>query len=68
MPTLKEYRVRKCLTQTQVAHELGYKGKSGYCLLEQGKVKMRLDVAFRLKKILGLTKKEFEDLIYNLNV
>lgn len=61
--SLKEYRKSLGLTQEAVAKKLGYSGKSGYCHLEQGNVKMTVQVAIKLKKILKLNKKEFEELI-----
>ena len=68
MPTLKEYREKKGLTQEEVAKAMGYSGKSGYWHLEQGDVRMTTSAALKLKKILKLSKKEFEDLIYNQKV
>lgn len=39
MKTLKELREERGLTQQDMANKLGYSGKSGYSMLENGDVK-----------------------------
>lgn len=55
---LKEIRKAKGLTQEQMAKLLGYKDKSGYCQLENGDIKMTLEKAIKISKILGTDMKE----------
>lgn len=55
---LKELRKAKGFTQEQMAKLLGYKDKSGYCQLENGDVKMTLEKAIKISKILGADIKE----------
>lgn len=50
---LKLFRIRKGLTQEDMAKKLGYKGKSGYCQLENGAVKMTLEMAEKIAEILN---------------
>lgn len=55
---LKELRKAKGFTQEQMAKLLGYKDKSGYCQLENGDIKMTLEKAIKISKILGADIKE----------
>ncbi len=50
---LKELRKLKGLTQNDMAQKLGYKGKSSYCMLENGQVRMTIDTAKKIADILG---------------
>lgn len=49
---LKRLRLEKGYTQQDMAEKLGYSGKSGYCLLENGAVKMTLEKARQISEIL----------------
>lgn len=49
---LKKLRTEKGFTQQDMAKKLGYSGKSGYCLLENGVVKMTIDKAKKIAEIL----------------
>lgn len=49
---LKKLRKLKKLTQGEMAQKLGYKGKSGYCMLENGQIRMTLDNAKKIAEIL----------------
>lgn len=49
---LKKLRLEKGYTQHDMAKKLGYSGKSGYCLLENGAVKMTLEKAKQIAEIL----------------
>lgn len=52
--TLKNIRKSKGLTQEQMANILGYKHKSGYCMLENGLVNMTIEKAKILVKHLNI--------------
>lgn len=55
---LKEIRVKKGVTQEEMAKCLGYKSKSAYCNLELGVTKVNTDVANEIAARLGMTQKE----------
>ena len=52
LENLKKLRKSKGITQAEMAEMLGYKGKSSYCMLENGRVRMQLDTARRIAEIL----------------
>jgi len=56
---LKELRLNKGYTQEYMAKKLGYKGKSGYCMLENGLVKMTFHKAKLIAEILQIDPKVF---------
>lgn len=62
---LKQIRKSKGFTQAKMAELLGYNGKSGYCQLENGTVKMTLDKARKIAEILG---KDVESIFFNNKV
>ena len=51
---LKELRTARGFTQAEMAKRLGYKGKSGYCMLENGQVRMTLAMAQKIAEVLGV--------------
>ena len=51
---LKELRLSKGFTQEDMAKLLGYRGKSGYSQLESGIVKMTIEKALAISKILNV--------------
>lgn len=51
---LKELRLNKGYTQEYMAQKLGYSSKSGYCMLENGLVKMTFDKAKLIAEILQI--------------
>lgn len=55
---LKELRQSKGITQEEMASKLGYKGKSGYCQLENGTVRMPLTQAKKIAEILNINMEE----------
>lgn len=55
-------------TQEKMAKLLGYKSKGSYCLIENGKVKITLDIAKSIKNILQLTNKEFNTIFFTEEV
>lgn len=48
---LKELRIQNGKTQEEVARVLGYKGKSGYSMLENGKVELTIQKAKKLASL-----------------
>ncbi|SNT06234.1 DNA-binding transcriptional regulator, XRE-family HTH domain [Anaerovirgula multivorans] len=50
---LKTLRVKKGLTQKEMAIKLGYKYTSGYNQLEKGKRKIDIETAQKISMILG---------------
>ena len=62
---LRKARESKGLTQEEMAKLLGYKGKSAYCHLEKGNVKITLPVAEKISEILDI---DVMDLFFNKRV
>ena len=56
---LKTIREDKGYTQEYMAKQLGYSGKSGYCLLENGAVKLSVERAIKIAKILEVDPNVF---------
>lgn len=50
---LKNARLEKGYTQEEMAALLGYKSKSGYCMIERGVNQPPLRIALRISEILG---------------
>lgn len=57
---IRTLRKQACLTQADVARELGYKSCVGYHYIESGRCKLRADQLVVLARILGVS---VEDLI-----
>lgn len=58
---LKQERESQGLTQKYMAEQLGYKDRSSYCLIENGKCSVDIEVANRIAHILNLSEhKTFE--------
>lgn len=55
---LRSIRKAKKITQEQMAKELGYSSKTGYCELENGHVKMTVEQLIIIKNVLSLTDEE----------
>ena len=53
---LKSERMRRGITQEQMAKCLGFKGRSNYCLMEKGKISISVDAANKIARYLGLSK------------
>lgn len=51
-------------TQQQMAVLLGYKDKSSYCLIENGKAPIYLENAKKIKQILQLNNKDFNKIFF----
>lgn len=56
---LRELRREAGLTQEAMAEQMGYKGKSSYCLLENGTVKCTVEQAKKIKQVLDLSLVQF---------
>jgi putative transcriptional regulator len=50
---LKTARLEKGYTQEQMAEFLGYKSKSGYCMIERGTNQPPLRIALKISELLG---------------
>jgi putative transcriptional regulator len=61
---LKEIRKAKGFTQEQMAKMLGYKDRSGYWYLENGRVAMTLEKAVKISEILNIDIKEIFSALY----
>ena len=56
---LKKLRIQNGLTQNDVAKALGYKSKSGYSMLENGKVDITISKVKILSKLYNVDPKIF---------
>lgn len=56
---LKELREEHGYTQEEMAILLGYSSRSGYCMLENGKVKLTLSKIKKLAEIFNVDIKYF---------
>ncbi|KJS85146.1 MAG: hypothetical protein JM58_09215 [Peptococcaceae bacterium BICA1-8] len=56
---LKKARIEKGYTMEDMAKMLGYKGKSGYWQLENGNIKVTIDIALKLAEMLDLNIEQF---------
>ncbi|MBD7912021.1 MULTISPECIES: helix-turn-helix transcriptional regulator [Clostridium] len=56
---LKKLRLRNGYTIAEIAKLLGYKSKSGYWALENGKVELTMSKIKKLSKIYGVEMKIF---------
>lgn len=59
---LKAERIKRGITQEQLAKQLGFKDKSSYCLIENGKISISIDTANHIANYLALSK----DLVYKI--
>lgn len=53
---LKKERVGRGITQEEMAQNLGFKDRSSYCLIENGKTTISIDIANKIAVSLGLSK------------
>lgn len=53
---LKAERLKRGITQEQLAKRLGFKDKSSYCLIENGKTSVSVNTANQIAIYLGLSK------------
>ncbi|RKJ46613.1 XRE family transcriptional regulator [bacterium 1XD8-76] len=59
---LREERIRRGVTQEKLAKSLGFKDKSSYCLIENGKTSVSVEIANKIAVNLGLPK----DILYKI--
>lgn len=52
---LKRERIKKGLSQKRMAEELGFKDKSSYCLIENGKTQISVPLMNKIIKVLNLS-------------
>ncbi len=53
---LKAERIKRGITQEQLAKQLGFKDKSSYCLIENGKTSVSVNTANQIIGYLALSK------------
>lgn len=61
---LAETRSKKGFTQNYMAKKLNYKSKASYSLIENGKSKITIDLALKIKNILNLDEDEFRKIFF----
>lgn len=61
---LREMRKERGLTQEEMAIALGYKDKSSYCLIENGKSRVTVDVANRIATVLNLNSAQTQEIFF----
>lgn len=52
---LKKERIKKGLSQKRMAEELGFRDKSSYCLIENGKTQISVPLMNKIIKVLDLS-------------
>ncbi len=52
---LKRERIKKGLSQKRMAEELGFRDKSSYCLIENGKTQISVPLMNKIIKVLNLS-------------
>lgn len=55
---LKLARTKKGMTQKQMAEKLGFRDKSSYCLIENGKTQISISTMKRIIAVLQLSEDE----------
>lgn len=65
---LKEQRKKQGLTQEDMALALGYRDKSSYCLIENGKCRVTVDTANKIASILNLNSTQTQEIFFNIKV
>lgn len=61
---LSKIRESRGLTQENMSQKLSYKSKGSYCLIENGKSKITVDLALKIKNILNLSEEEFKKIFF----
>ncbi|AGK95377.1 helix-turn-helix transcriptional regulator [Clostridium pasteurianum] len=64
LPLLIQIRAETGLTQKDMAQKLNYKNKASYCLIENGKTKVTIDLALKIKNILKLNEDDFNKIFF----
>lgn len=65
---LRELRKEKGLTQEDMALALGYKDKSSYCLIENGKSRVTVDTANKIAAVLNLNSTQTQEIFFTCEV
>ncbi|WP_138755774.1 helix-turn-helix transcriptional regulator [Paenibacillus sinopodophylli] len=58
MSTLRDIRKKKGISMTYLAQKLGYSHASGYCNIESGRTKIKLNQATIIARELGVSVEE----------
>lgn len=61
---LRELRKEKGFTQEDMALALGYRDKSSYCLIENGKSRVTVDTANKIAAILNLNSTQTQEIFF----
>lgn len=61
---LIKFREEKGFTQEDMAKKLNYKSKGSYCLIENGKSRITIELAKNIRNILNLNEKEFKRIFF----
>lgn len=65
LPLLIKIRSETGFTQNDMAKKLNYKNKASYCLIENGKTKITIDLASKIKRILQLNQEDFNKIFFD---
>lgn len=65
---LRELRKERGLTQEAMAFALGYKDKSSYCLIENGKSRVTVDTAKKIASVLNLNSTQTQEIFFTYKV
>lgn len=61
---LKSERKAKGYTQKYMAEQLGFKDRSSYCLIENGKCSVDIELANRIASVLGLSERRTFEIFF----
>lgn len=62
---LKERRLANGLTQEVMARSLGYKDKSSYSLIENGRTSVNIEIANKIAQILNLSNSQKVEIFFD---
>lgn len=65
---LKSERKAKGYTQKYMAEQLGFKDRSSYCLIENGKCSVDIELANQIASLLNLSKQKTYEIFFNSKV
>lgn len=55
---LKQERIKRGLSQKQMTKELGFRDKSSYCLIENGKTQISVSLMNKIIEVLNLSTEQ----------
>jgi len=61
---LKDERIKLGLTQKYMAEQLGFKDRSSYCLIENGKISVDIELANKIATILNLSRQKTIEIFF----